>query len=83
MITNRWGECSSPCEDNSPCKNKGTCNFNWVDQKMNCNCSTGYSGERCELEKTIKGTNQISNIALAINGNWRPLVEVVLEWVKS
>ena len=67
MISNRWGECSSMCEEKSPCENNGTCNFNWADQTsdqtMNCTCPTGYTGKNCELEKTVKGTSPMFNIA--------------------
>ena len=81
MISNRWGECSSPCEENSPCENKGTCNFDWVDQKEpNCTCPTGYSGEYCERKETVKGTSPMSNILLvqANLQNFLPTVAPVL-----
>ena len=70
MISNRWGECSSMCEENSPCENNGTCNFNWADQKMNCTCSTGYTGKNCELEKIVKGTSPMFNVA---SGRTKPI----------
>ena len=62
MISNRWAECSSMCEENSPCENNGTCNFNWAEQAMNCTCPTGYSGKKCEVENTVKGTSPMFNI---------------------
>ena len=34
---------------------------------MNCTCPTGYSGEHCELEETVKGTSSNYNIVNDFN----------------
>ena len=68
-VDNKWVTCNENlqikliCQPicNIGCKNNGSCS-----QPNKCNCSPGYSGNYCQLEKCIGEPPQVPNSKLQI-----------------